>query len=162
MIDRNFSYPMISTWCFLRVGQAPSTVRQGVSQGATYELRKSLIWDLSLSPVRMLTRSLPSLRIFVSVFRRCGARSKGPFVKFRLPVLHKEGGPSGVHRQMEEQRLTFISETGQTTSAFRITGPGAAYGFCPEKLYSIPAEALLEAHRLSRVQIRATDYEKVE
>jgi len=35
----------------------------------TYELRKSLICDLSLSPVRMLTRSLPNLHgVPVSAF----------------------------------------------------------------------------------------------
>ena len=35
----------------------------------TYELRKSLICDLSLSPVRILTRSLPNLHdVPVSAF----------------------------------------------------------------------------------------------
>lgn len=62
----------------------------------TYELRKSLICDLSLSPVRMLTRSLPNLRAFVSAFRRYVARTKRPFVKLGLPVLHRRDESSGV------------------------------------------------------------------
>ena len=55
-----------------------------------------------------------------------------------LQFYIKQNNTLGVHRQVEEQRLTFIKETGQTMSAFRITGPGAAYGFCPEKLHSVP------------------------
>ena len=66
MIDRNFSYPMIRTWCLLRVGQVSYTARASAIT-RSYELRKSLICDLSLSPVRMLTRSLPNL---------CGTRER--------------------------------------------------------------------------------------
>ena len=64
-------------------------MKEGIlAKSRTYELRKSLICDLSLSPVRMLTRSLPSLRVSVSAFSRYGARSKVPFAKLGLPVLH--------------------------------------------------------------------------
>jgi hypothetical protein len=68
-----------------------------LSKSRTYELRKSLICDLSLSPVRMLTRSLPNLRVSVSVFRGYGTALKGPFVKLGLPVLHKREEPLSVH-----------------------------------------------------------------
>ena len=41
---------------------AEDSMREPTAMTRTYELRKSLICDLSLSPVRMLTRSLPNLR----------------------------------------------------------------------------------------------------